>query len=253
MVNFASQTDFFAFALLVVGFLAYAIFALLARRGDFNPNLRRLGAYEALPGQVGEAVESGGRVHVSLAGNSIVDEGTGTSVAGLDMLGEVSARSTISDRSTLGTTADATTLPLIGDTIRTAAERIDAPYDYEALAARLVALDPLSMAAGVTSLVADEGVTSNVLIGSFEREAVLITEAGARRGLSQTVASDRLEGQAVGMVAGDYTLLGEELYVAGAYLSRKPSRLGGVAAQDILRWIVIISIGVGVILQSLGR
>jgi hypothetical protein len=252
-VEFVSQTDFFAFALLVIAFLTYAIFGLLARRGSFRPNLRRLSAYDALAGQVGEAVESGGRVHVSLAGNSIVDEGTATSVAGLDLLGEVSTRSTISDRSTLGTTADPTTLPLIGDTIRHAAERIDAPYDYEALAARLVALDPLSMAAGVTSLVVDEGVTSNVLIGSFEREAVLITEAGARRGLSQTVASDRLEGQAVGLAAGDYALLGEELYVAGAYLSDKPSRLGSLGAQDILRWIVFIGIIVGVILRSLGR
>jgi hypothetical protein len=121
------------------------------------------------------------------------------------------------------------------------------------MAARLVALDPLSMAAGVTSLVADEGVTSNVLIGSFEREAVLITEAGARRGLSQTVASDRLEGQAVGFVAGDYGLVGEEMFVAGAYLSDKPSRLASLAAQDLLRWVVVLGILALVVLRSIGR
>lgn len=253
MVNFNSQTDFFAFLFLAIGLLVYAVFALLARRGSFRPTLRRLNAYEALPGQVGEAVESGGRVHVSLAGNSIIDENTATSMAGLDMLGEVSARSTISDRSTLGTTADPTTLPLIGDTIRHAAKRIDAPYDYQALAARLVALDPLSMAAGVTGLVPDEDVTSNVLVGSFEREAILIAEAGARQGLSQTISSDRLEGQAVGFVAGDYTLIGEEMFVAGAYLSEKASRLGGLATHDVLRWVVALSIIGGVVLSSLGR
>jgi hypothetical protein len=252
-VNFASQSDFFAFGLLVIGFVVYAIFALLAQRGHFRPSLRRLSAYDALAEQVGEAIESGGRIHVSLAGNSIVDEGTATSLAGLDLLDEVSERSAISDRPALATTADPTTLPLINDTLLHAAMRQDALENYDMAAARLVALDPLSLAAGATSLIADEDVTANVLIGSFEREAILITEAGSRRGLSQTVASDRLEGQAVALVAADHPLIGEELYVAGAYLDDKPSRLASLAAQDILRWLVAISIGVGVVLQVIGR
>ena len=251
-MNFVSQSDFFAFMLLVIGLMAYAIFALLARRGHFRPRLRRLTAYDALAGQVGEAVESGGRVHVSLAGNSIVDENTATSLAGLDVLGEISERSATSDRPALGTTADPTTLPLMRDAMYHAAARQDALDHYEPTAAQLVALDPLSLAAGATSLIADEDVTANVLIGSFEREAILLTEAGSRRGLSQTVASDRVEGQAVAFVAADHPLIGEELYVAGAYLTGRPSRLGSLAAQDVLRWLIVVSIGIGVILQTIG-
>jgi hypothetical protein len=251
-VDFISQADFFAFAVLVVGFLAYAIFTLLAQRGFFKPRLRRLSAYEALPSQVGEAIESGGRVHVSLAGNSIVDESTITSMAGLELLGEVGKRMAISDRSPLGTTADPTTLFLVGDAIRVPAESQDAADRVERTAARLVALDPLSLAAGATSLVADEDVTSNVLIGSFEREAILITEAGERRGISQTVASDRLEGQAVGLVAADHPLIGEELFVSGAYLGERTSPLGSLAAQDVLRWLIAAAVVVGVVLRSIG-
>jgi hypothetical protein len=192
-------------------------------------------------------------VHVSLAGNSIVDENTATSMAGLDLLGVVSEHSAISDRPALGTTADATTLPVIGDTIRHAAARKDALEDYDPGAARLVALDPLSLAAGATSLIVDENVTTNILIGSFESEAILITEAGSRRGLSQTVASDRLEGQAVGYVAADHPLVGEELYVAGAYLTDKPTRLGSLVAQDVLRWLIVIGTIAIVVLRSIGR
>jgi hypothetical protein len=248
-LDFVTQSDFFTLGLLVVGFLLYAIVSLLARLGRLRPNLRRLSAYEALEGQVGEAIESGGRVHVSLAGNSIVDENTATSVASLDLLGVVSERSAISDRPALGTTADATTLPVIGDTIRHAAARKDALEDYDPVAARLVALDPLSLAAGATSLIVDENITANVLIGSFENEAILITEAGSRRGLSQTVASDRLEGQAVGYVAADHPLIGEELYVSGAYLTDKPSRLGSLVTQDVLRWLIVIGIVANVVLR----
>lgn len=252
VINFLSQSDFFAFALLVVGFLAYAAFTLMAQRGFFRPRLRRLSAYEALPGQVGEAIESGGRVHVSLAGNDIVGQSTITSMAGLELLGEVGERSAIGDRSPLGTTADAATLLLISDAIHASAERRDAGQNVERTAARLVALDPLSLAAGATSLVADEDVMANILIGSFEREAILITEAGERRALSQTVASDRLEGQAVSFVAADHPLIGEELYVSGAYLNERPSRLGSLAAQDVLRWLIVAAVLVGVILRTIG-
>lgn len=236
----------------MVAFLAYSAFALLAQRGHFQPKLRRLSAYEVLPDLVGEAIESGGRMHVSLAGNDIISQSTVTSVAGLELLGEVSERAAIGDRSPLGTTADATTLPLVGDAIHAAAARRNAEDNVERTAARLVALDPLSLAAGATSLIVDEEVTANILIGSFEREAILITEAGERRALSQTVASDRLEGQAVAFVAADHPLIGEELYVSGAYLNEHPSRLGSLAAQDMLRWLIVAAVLVGVILRTIG-
>lgn len=252
-LNFFSQADFFAFALFVAGLLAYGILSILAARGVFRPRLRRLSAYEALPGQVGDAVESGGRVHVSLAANSIVDRETVTSMAGLEVLENVAERSAISERSALGTTADATTLPLVGDAIYVPAERQGLEDNVERTAARLVAFDPLTLAAGATSLVVDENAAANVLVGSFEREAVLITEAGQRQGISQTVASDRLEGQAVGLVAADHPLIGEELFAAGAYLNQRPTRLGGIAAEDILRWIIVLSILTGVVLRTIGR
>lgn len=247
-----SQADFLAFVLVVVGFLLFVMFSFAARSEHFNPNLRRLSAYDALSEQIGEAIESGGRVHVSLAANSITEDDTSTSIAGLGMLRAVSEQAALGDRPPLGTTADPTTLLLMRDVMRNAAEREDVPDLYDNSASRMVALDSLALAAGLTGLITDENVVGNILIGSFEREAILIIEAGERRNLSQTVASDRLEGQAVAFAAADHPLIGEELFVAEAYLSGQPSRIGSLLTQDALRLIAIFAILIGVVLKTLG-
>jgi hypothetical protein len=119
-------------ALLFVGggLVVFLIFAALVSRG-LKLHLRPLNAFDALTNQVGQAIESGGRVHVSLGKNSLIDEDTGTTLAGLEMLDAVTASSAISDQSPVATTADATTLFLMGDTMRRAYERSKQPGKYE--------------------------------------------------------------------------------------------------------------------------
>jgi hypothetical protein len=245
-----SVADLFALALLVVALTLSVVFAVLAR-GKFRPTLRPLSAYEALSGQVGEAVESGGRVHVSTGPGSIVGEDTTATLAGLVVLEAVAERSAISDRPPLGTTGDATALLAVSDAIRRAYRRQGALARLDPTASRLVAIDPLTFAAGATSLIVDEDTTANVLIGSFGQEVALMTEAGAREGLSQSVGSARIEGQAVAFVAADHPLIGEEMFVAGAYLGKGPAWLGSLAAQDVLRWLLVAAIGLGVVLKTI--
>ena len=52
--------------------------------------------------------------------------------------------------------------------------------------------------------------------------------------------------------ACDYTLIGEELYAATAYLSRDPMFLGSLKGQDWGKVLIFGMIVLGVILESLG-
>jgi len=54
------------------------------------------------------------------------------------------------------------------------------------------------------------------------------------------------------IAACDYTLMGEELYAASAYLSHEPLMLGGLKGQDLIKIFIIIFIIVGVVLVTLG-
>lgn len=243
--------EFFGLLIVVVAAILTAGFGVLAAWRGFRPTLRLIGAYEAVPDQIGEAIESGGRVHVSVGPRGIVDERAVTVLMGLAFLDKITEGSAISDCSPVGTTADAATMYLVADTMRRAYQRRDLIDNLERTAPRLVALDALALAAGATDIIADEDIQANVLIGSFGSESALITEAGMRRGISQTMGSDLLSGQAVAYTTTTYPLLGEELFMANAYLQESASALGGLATQDILRWVIIVVIIVGVVLQTL--
>lgn len=232
---------FLAFGgLLLIGFY------VLTTQG-LKPDLRPLPGYEALNDQVGQAIESGGRVHVSLGPNSVIGEEAGVTLAGLAILDIVADRAAISDKTPIGTTADPTTLPVLGDAIRSSYRERGTLDRFEVTSARLVALDSMALAAGTTSIIADDDVRANVIAGSMGMETALITEAGMRKGIPQVVASDRLQAQAAGLTMADHVLIGEEMFVARAYLEQDPSTTASVLTQDLLRWVVIAAIGVMII------
>ena len=51
------------------------------------------------------------------------------------------------------------------------------------------------------------------------------------------------------VAACDYTLIGEELFAASAYLSREPRQLGSLKGQDVGKAIFIAAIIIGLIIE----
>jgi hypothetical protein len=85
-------------------------------------------------------------------------------------------------------------------------------------------------------------VSGNVLIGSYGMELALILDASARRRLASVASSDQLEGQAVAWALSDRPLVGEEVFVAGAYLGENATQLGSLIALETLRGVLIVGI-----------
>jgi len=54
------------------------------------------------------------------------------------------------------------------------------------------------------------------------------------------------------VAACDYSLIGEEIYAAGAYLSKDPVQVGSVAGQDVGKAIALVLIVVGILLTAVG-
>ena len=50
----------------------------------------------------------------------------------------------------------------------------------------------------------------------------------------------------------DYTLIGEELYAASAYLSKEPIQIGTLRGQDIGKAFILSVMAVGTLLATLG-
>jgi len=98
----------------------------------------------------------------------------------------------------------------------------------------------MSYAGGVSDTLNRGDLGSSVLLGRFGSEITIMAEAGQRRGLEQVIGSDDPQAMAIGVAVSDKTLIGEELFAAGAYLQSEPAFLASLQLQDVLRVAVIV-------------
>jgi hypothetical protein len=126
---------------------------------------------------------------------------------------------------------------------------------------RLSTLDPknniylsdeqFAYAAGYMGLMQRENVAGAFLFGVFAAESLLLAEAGQQAGAMQVAASVNPEQVSFFISTCDYTLIGEELYAASAYLTREPVQLGSLYGQDRAKLFILLLIVVGVIIATL--
>jgi len=96
-----------------------------------------------------------------------------------------------------------------------------------------------------------EKCATNFFLGFFAAEALLMTETGNAIGAIQIAGSDAVTQIPFFITTCDYTLIGEELYAASAYLNREPMLLGTLKAQDYYKFLILSCIIVGAVLSSL--
>ena len=77
-----------------------------------------------------------------------------------------------------------------------------------------------------------------------------------RRGGEPCGPSDRRHAnyhQLVLLASCDYTLIAEEIFAAGTYLSKEPSEVGGLTAQEMGKALAVLVMVVGSVFATLGN
>src|SRR3990172_1070747 len=235
------------FAILIGAFTA-----LGRRRGGGRAVLCGVEVLESLPDAVGQAVETGRRLHISLGSGTIGEMDTAAALAGLTVLDQISAVAAVSDKPPVVTTADGTAMFLAQDTLRNVYERQNASQRYDPSSARVAGLSPMSFGAAVTTMIKDESVAGTVLVGSVGPEAVLIAEAGSRVNINTVAGSSDPSEQELLFAAADNPLVGEDLFVGGAYIGRHPAHIASLQAQDVMRILIGFAILGGVLAKTFG-
>jgi len=123
-------------------------------------------------------------------------------------------------------------------------------YDRDTV--RYVAGEQFSFTATVSGYMMRERPATNIYMGAFFAESLLLAETGNAAGSIQIAGTARPEQLPFFIAACDYTLMGEELYAASAYLSHEPIMMGGLKGQDLMKIIIIVLIIMGVVLASFG-
>jgi hypothetical protein len=206
--------------------------------------IRSIKGYQALREQGDKAVETGRVVHLSLGRADLAGQSNPSGIAALetlDYLAESGARSAMAPLATVG---DGALYLAAQDSMRTADRQTGRPRALSADMAQFVAGREFAMsyAAGVSNVVNQSDLGSNLLFGRFGSEIAIMTEAGERKRLEQVVGSDDPLAMAIGAAATDKVLIGEEFFAAGAYLRQEPAFLASLHLQDVLRVAAIVII-----------
>jgi hypothetical protein len=241
--------------MLALGLLVLAAILLVALtlwRRRTPAAFRRIEAYERLNRSVGLAVENGSRLHLSLGRGNLFTARGGSALAGLAMLRRLAERTSVSDRPPVVTSGDASLAILSQDTLQSGYRAAGAEEQYRFSTGRLTGLTPFSYAVGAIPTIHDENVSANIIIGDLGTEAALLAEASDRENTNLIAASDNLSAQSIFYAAAQEPLIGEELFAAGAYVGAGASHDASLNVQDILRWLIILAIILGVGLKILG-
>ena len=106
-------------------------------------------------------------------------------------------------------------------------------------------------AAAVDGIIVREKPAACFYLGGFYAESLILAETGNSIGAIQIAGTARPPQLPFFVAACDYTLIGEELFAASAYLSKEPRMLGSLKGQDAGKGIAIVFILVGSALATL--
>jgi len=106
--------------------------------------------------------------------------------------------------------------------------------------------------AAVDGVMVRERPATNLLLGTFEAESLILAETGNSIGAIQIAGTDSSIQLAFFIVACDYVLIGEELFAASGYITKDPMVLGSLKGTDYSKLIIILFVVLGSILGTFG-
>lgn len=112
--------------------------------------------------------------------------------------------------------------------------------------------DQFGYVAGVDGIMLRDRPAANFFLGVFFAESLILAETGHSIGSIQIAGTASVHQIPFFITACDYTLIGEELFAASAYLSRDPMQLGSIKGQDMGKFIMMVLLVLGVALASFG-
>ncbi len=216
------------------------------RKGLF---IRRIAGLDAIDEAIGRATEMGKPIFY-VTGIGTMD--MIPTIASTFILGEVAKKVAQYDTQIKVPHFDPVVMTVCKEVVKQAYMEAGRPDSYREDINQFVSADQFSYAASVDGMISREKPAACFYMGYFMAESLLLAEVGATSGAIQIAGTDSEHQLPFFFTACDYTLMGEELYAAGAYLSREPMLVSALKVQDFGKFFVMVSIFFGMLLVALG-
>jgi hypothetical protein len=239
-------------AVIIIGLfvcIAVIFFIETAKRGK-TLFLRRIAGLEAIDEAVGRATEMGRPI---LFVSGIQDMDDVQTLAGLTILGRV-ARTVAQYDSKINMPCRASLVMTAGrEIIREAYNVAGRPDAYSDDMVHYVTDEQFGFVAAANGIMVRDKPATCFYLGAFFAESLILAETGNSIEAIQ-IAGTAMPAQLPFFVAAcDYTLIGEELFAASAYLSEEPRQLGSLKGQDLGKAMAMIAIVLGTISVTLAQ
>lgn len=229
-------------------FFAISVVSLIQAAKKGKPlYIRPIGGINAVDEAIGRATEMGRPILFVLGTGTAGDIAT---IAGFTILSRVAKRTAEYQTPILVPVNDPVVMAMAQETVKEAYVQAGRPDVYRPETVYYISAMQFPYVAAVNGLMLRERTATNFYMGVFHAESLLLAEAGSTTGAIQISGTDQVSQIPFFVAATDYTLIGEELYAASAYLSQEPAQMGPLKAQDWSKLLILAFIVISVLLWT---
>lgn len=211
--------------------------------------IRRIAGFDALDEAIGRCTEMGRPVHYTFG----IGELDANVLASFDVLSYVAGQCARMNTDLIVTNALGEVQMMTEEIVKAAYINAGKPDEYKPDNVRYVSNVQTAYMSAILGIFQRERPGANLMLGPFYAESMMLAEAGQQVGAIQLGGTGRVIQVPFFIAACDYTLVGDELFVAGAYISRKPMQVGAIFAQDFGKWFTLLVMIVGAIMTTVGN
>jgi len=209
--------------------------------------VRKIAGIDAIEEAVGRATEMGKPV-LFIAG--IQDLDNVQTVAGITILASVARKIAEYESHLEMPTSRSLVMTTARETVKEAYSSAGRPDLFNENSIYYVTDEQFGFVAYVDGYIVRNKPATCIYMGAFFAESLILAETGNSVGAIQIAGTAMPQQLPFFVAACDYTLIGEELFAASAYLSQDPQLLGSLRGQDFGKAFAMLAILVGSVLAT---
>ena len=231
---------------LLFGAVVFGSIRAAKRREIF---LRRIPGLDAVDEAIGRATELGKPILYLTGAGDMSEPAT---IAAAVILGRVAKRVAAYETDLMVPHRDPIVMAVCQEITKQSYLEAAKPDAFKEDSNFFITTDQFSYTAAVDGIMLRRKPAANFFMGSYFAESLLLTETGASTGAIQIAGTDSDHQLPFFVTTCDYTLIGEELYAASAYLSREPVQVGTLRGQDMGKGFILAVLALGTVLATVG-
>lgn len=234
--------------IILVFFVGVLLFFLQRAKKGEALFIRRIAGLEAVDEAVGRSTELGRPILFILGLEPISNIAT---LAGLAILKRVASKTAQYETQLIVPCFDPVVYVAAQEVVKEGYTEAGRPDLYREGDVFFLSYDQFGYAAGVDGIMVRDKPGAVFLQGYFYAESLILAETGASIGAIQISGTTAVTQLPFFIAATDYTLIGEEMYAASAYLSRDPLSLATIKGEDLVKFIFIILFLLGSLFETI--